>query len=134
MLTAVDAVAGNNGSGLHISTMEQLLHKVSSLGIPHDQLQQMVAWMRGALGDPGLYVTPDQMEEWRRVWDSCFQSEGLLTTQNETAQLQSGANTMEHIPGSDQCDSEYEYQSQGEYEHGHLYDSREKPAMGIRAQ
>jgi len=44
----------------------------SSLGIPETQLEQMVEWMRGALGDAGLSVTIPQMQEWGRHWESIF--------------------------------------------------------------
>lgn len=46
--------------------------KVAFLGIPEAQLQQMVDWMRGALGDTGLMVTVPQMQEWGRNWESIF--------------------------------------------------------------
>jgi len=46
--------------------------KLQSLGIPYSQLQQMVDWMRGALGDVGLMVTVGQMKDWSQTWDAIF--------------------------------------------------------------
>lgn len=60
LLLAVQAVRG--------VTLEELLPKIKSLGIPDDQLEQMVSWMRGALGDPGPFVTPQQLMEWTNTW------------------------------------------------------------------
>lgn len=44
-----------------------LMERIESLGIPSDQLTQMLSWMQGALGDPGLFVTPVQLQTWRKV-------------------------------------------------------------------
>jgi hypothetical protein len=52
--------------------MEECYERLQSLGIPMSQLQQMVDWMRGALGDPGLLVTVNQMKNWSQSWDSIF--------------------------------------------------------------
>jgi hypothetical protein len=46
--------------------------RLQSLGIPLPQLQHMVDWMSGALGDPGLLVTVGQMKDWSLTWDSIF--------------------------------------------------------------
>jgi hypothetical protein len=54
--------------------MERLYGKVASLGIPELQLQQMVEWMRSALGDFGLMVTISQMTEWGHRWEAIFNS------------------------------------------------------------
>lgn len=41
-----------------------------SLGIPQEQLQQMVQWMVGALGDDGMYVGLEELKAWAQVWGS----------------------------------------------------------------
>jgi hypothetical protein len=43
-----------------------------SLDIPLEELQQMVDWMRGALGDIGQVVTLEHMMEWTKSWESIF--------------------------------------------------------------
>ena len=54
---------------------ERMLSKLStSLGIPNLQLQQMVEWMVGALGDDGLYVGLEDMRTWSRIWESFVSS------------------------------------------------------------
>lgn len=67
MVLATQAVKGYSDE-----EMERLYSKVSSLGIPEAQLQQMVEWMRGALGDFGLMVTISQMTEWGQRWEAIF--------------------------------------------------------------
>ena len=67
MLLATQAV-----KGISEEEMTSLYEKISSLGIPGTQLEQMVEWMRGALGDAGLAVTIPQMHEWGRHWESIF--------------------------------------------------------------
>jgi hypothetical protein len=67
MLLATQAV-----KGLSEPEMQVLYKKFSSLGIPEVQLQQMVEWMRGALGDTGLMVTVSQMKVWGQHWESIF--------------------------------------------------------------
>lgn len=67
MVLATQAVKGYSDQ-----EMERLYTQVSSLGIPEAQLQQMVEWMRGALGDFGLMVTISQMTEWGRRWEDIF--------------------------------------------------------------
>jgi len=42
----------------------------SSLGMPQEQLQQMVEWMIAALGDDGLYVNQDELRTWSGICES----------------------------------------------------------------
>lgn len=44
-----------------------LMERVQSLGIPSDQLGQMLQWMQSALGDPGYFVTQYQIQTWRSL-------------------------------------------------------------------
>lgn len=67
LLLATQAV-----KGLSDEEMVHQYDKVSSLGIPVSQLEQMVDWMRGALGDAALMVTVEQMKDWGEYWDSIF--------------------------------------------------------------
>jgi hypothetical protein len=77
MLLATQAV-----KGISEQEMTSLYEKVSSLGVPGNQLQQMVEWMRGALGNAGLAVSTPQMREWGYQWESIFlpkRYEGMRT-------------------------------------------------------
>jgi hypothetical protein len=57
---------------VHGGRTEDYFERLQSLGIPLPQLQQMVDWMKGALGDPGMLVTVGQMKDWSQTWDSIF--------------------------------------------------------------
>jgi hypothetical protein len=82
MLVATQAVRG--------TTLEEYYPgRLESLGIPLPQLQQMVDWMTGALGDLGFFLTPGQMAEWRRMWEYKFPSSSS-----------SSASTQQQVPDS----------------------------------
>ena len=57
---------------VHGGMIEEYYDKLQSLGIPLSQLEEMVDWMKGALGDPGLLVTVGQMKQWSQTWASIF--------------------------------------------------------------
>lgn len=84
LLLARQAVTGDD------FLLEEQYIKLQSLGIPLAQLQQMVDWMRGALGDTGLLVTMDQMKKWSQSWDSIFypkqQEQRILELQQQQQQ------------------------------------------------
>ena len=66
LLVAVESVRGS-------SERERLLPKVSDdLDIPEHQLRHMVEWTLGALGDPGFFVDPFQMQEFTQTWERRF--------------------------------------------------------------
>ncbi|KAL3925454.1 MAG: hypothetical protein SGILL_000395 [Bacillariaceae sp.] len=72
---AMEAVHGNAGA----QRMKEALFQENSdastsatLDIPEDELQQMIGWMKAALGDFGLMVTVDQMKSWSLSWESIF--------------------------------------------------------------
>jgi hypothetical protein len=74
MLVATQAVRG--------TTLEEYYpNRLESLGIPLPQLQQMVDWMTGALGDLGFFLTPGQMAEWRNMWEYKFPSSSSFQQQ-----------------------------------------------------
>lgn len=85
LLLATQAV-----KGLSDTEMQTVFEKLaSSFGIPEVQLQQMVEWMRGALGDTGLMVTVSQMKLWGQHWESIFvrqQQQPLYHHQRNQAQ------------------------------------------------
>lgn len=64
-------------------TEAQLLDHIkdlqTSLGIPQIQLQQMVEWMKGALGDEGMAITLAEMKVWASRWESVFPSDRKAT-------------------------------------------------------
>ena len=71
---------------VHGGMIDEYYDKLQSLGIPLSQLEEMVDWMKGALGDPGLLVTVGQMKQWSHLWDSIFyprQSNQILPGQRQ---------------------------------------------------
>jgi hypothetical protein len=76
MLVATQAVRG--------TTLEEYYPgRLESLGIPLPQLQEMVDWMTGALGDLGFFLTPGQMAEWRNMWEYKFPSSSSSSTHQQ---------------------------------------------------
>lgn len=66
ILVAVAAVRG-------VSDMTPIYDKVeTTFGIPSANCQSMVEWMRAAFGDAGIFVTPDEMREWKLRWEARF--------------------------------------------------------------
>ncbi len=51
-------------------TQTKIQELSESLGIPKAQLEQMVEWMVGALGDEGLYVGLEDLKAWSKTWKS----------------------------------------------------------------
>ena len=76
-IISLQAVRGQDGGGgeQQLEQQYQQLQLLSvSLGIPLLQLQQMVEWMRSALGDSGLFVTMEEMISWNRSLEIIFSS------------------------------------------------------------
>jgi hypothetical protein len=77
---------------VHGGTIEEYYEKLQSLGIPLSQLEEMLEWMKRALGDPGLLVTVGQMKEWSHRWDCIFyplkKQQQQQLTQQEHARLE----------------------------------------------
>jgi hypothetical protein len=79
-LISLQAVRGQTGGGgeqqqQQFEQQYQQLQLLSvSLGIPLLQLEQMVEWMRSALGDSGLFVTMEEMISWNRSLEMIFSS------------------------------------------------------------
>jgi hypothetical protein len=42
------------------------------LGILHNELVEMVDWVRGALGDQGTFVSSEQLQDFALTWKSRF--------------------------------------------------------------
>jgi len=91
LLVATSAVRGTDNH----SFLEHHFKNGSlqSLGIPLQQLQQMVDWMTGALGDLGFFLTPNQMRDWRHMWESKFPSKKFQTPTYKESQP--------HLPSQD---------------------------------
>jgi hypothetical protein len=105
LLLARQAVSGSDSIML-----EEYFVKLQSLGIPLTQLQQMVDWMRGALGDTGPLVTVGQMKDWSQTWDSIFypkQRQQRLEQQQQQQQAHLDAPHYHHPP---QIQASYPYQ------------------------
>jgi hypothetical protein len=66
LLLATQAVHGDESMSDHYEKLQE------SLGISSAQLRQMVDWMRGALGNAGLYVNVGQMKDWSQTWNAIF--------------------------------------------------------------
>ena len=60
---------------VHGTTVADVYDKLARLGIPQDQMQQMVDWMRGALGDQGLFLAPHHVTEFMKTWNARFVGE-----------------------------------------------------------
>ena len=71
-LSLVALLLATHAVGNDEKTMDEYFLELESLGIPSNQLEQMVDWMRAALGDDGLFVTVDQMRVWSQTWDAIF--------------------------------------------------------------
>lgn len=66
MLVAVSAVRG-------IADMSGVYRKVeAAFGISAHNCHHMVEWMRAALGDENIFVTPEDVREWRLLWEARF--------------------------------------------------------------
>lgn len=66
LLVAIESERGPHGS-------ESLHQKVSdALRIPQLELEQMIDWLRGALGDQGTHVATEQLEDFVQIWTSRF--------------------------------------------------------------
>jgi hypothetical protein len=91
MLVATQAVRGT-------SLEEYYPGRLESLGIPLPQLQQMVDWMTGSLGDLGFFLTPGQMAEWRRMWENRFPSSSSSSSSSSSWSTQQQAPDSNSIP------------------------------------
>lgn len=69
-LTAVLLAAGAVRGVSDLSGMYAAVE--AAFGISAAQSRSMVEWMRAALGDAGIFVTPDELREWKRLWEARF--------------------------------------------------------------
>ena len=114
---------------VHGGTIEQYHQRIESLGIPLPQLQQMVDWMKGALGDPGLLVTVRQMKQWSQTWDAIFSPKRRLQLQLEQRQISQPSQIYESYHRgnhdtslySQQDPSPYPQESHEQYHHDESY-------------
>ena len=105
LILAKEAISGDQD-------LEHYYGKLKSLGIPLSQLQPMVDWMRGALGDPGLLVTVTQMKDWSTTWDAIFYPS---RRRQSLSQQQGNTDQLEQDPLDDRieyADQEAEYQQE----------------------
>ena len=66
VLLAVSSVRG-------IEDLTHFYAKIeTAFGIPPSDCHKMVGWMRAALGDAGIFVTPADMREWKPLWEGRF--------------------------------------------------------------
>jgi hypothetical protein len=72
MLVSVSAARGLTSDRNSMSELYGIIER--AFGIPALHCETMVEWMRQALGRPGIFVTPDQMQEWKTQWESRFSS------------------------------------------------------------
>jgi hypothetical protein len=56
---------------IHGTTLEELYSKLEP-DVSFVQLQHMVEWMKHALGDAGVFVSPEQMRDWKQTWKARF--------------------------------------------------------------
>ncbi|GAX24840.1 hypothetical protein FisN_6Hh391 [Fistulifera solaris] len=76
------AVEANRGAPISEELRTQL-SKV--LGIPHSELEHMVDWVRGALGDQGTFVSSEQLQDFALTWKSRFGTTLLPMTTEHAA-------------------------------------------------
>ncbi|GAX14609.1 hypothetical protein FisN_6Lh391 [Fistulifera solaris] len=73
LLVASVLIAVESNRGTSIS--EQLRTQMCKvLGIPNNELVQMVDWVRGALGDQGTFVSSEQLQDFSLIWKSRFRT------------------------------------------------------------
>ncbi len=95
MLIATQAIKGG-------TTAIHYYPRLQALGIPLSQLLQMESWMRGALGDPGLFVTSEQLISWRRIWEKSFSPADDATGKQQQQQPQQQQQSIEQVPDDTQ--------------------------------
>lgn len=135
LLLSLEAI---HGTSLH----HHYPGKLESLGIPLSQLEQMVDWMRSALGDLGFYVSPEQLVEWKRTWEAKFPSKPATSkkatgdttaTTPERAQRYHAAHeqSKEHVSAAvKQLEDDVEYKY-NEYQ-SNSQQANERRGVGIR--
>jgi hypothetical protein len=73
-------VESNRGT----SISEQLRTQIcKALNIPQIELEQMIDWVRGALGDQGTFVSSEQLQDFSLIWKSRFGTTALLPMATE---------------------------------------------------
>ena len=90
-LSLIALLLATQAAGSQEKTMDEHFQDLESLGIPVNQLEQMVDWMRSALGDDGLFVTVGQMRVWSQNWNAIFfpkPQQDKLTSSQQPQQLQ----------------------------------------------
>jgi hypothetical protein len=61
-------------------------HEVSAaFGVSRQECETMMAWMMTALGDAGIFVTPDEMRAFASVWHQRFPSSAATVATRTTA-------------------------------------------------
>lgn len=57
----------------NVNDLSETYHKIEgAFGISSFHCYQMVKWMRAALGDSGIFVTPDDMRQFKLLWGCRF--------------------------------------------------------------
>jgi hypothetical protein len=64
------AASANGGRGVDVAAL--YARASDALGVSAEHVHEMVAWMKGALGDPGWFVSPDQLQEFQQLWTVTF--------------------------------------------------------------
>jgi hypothetical protein len=105
LLLATQAVHGDERMSDHYEKLQD------SLGMPSAQLRQMVDWMRGALGDPGLYVNVGQMKDWSQSWNAIFFPKKQQRLQQQPQHQQYIEEPIYHHPSQIEASNPYPYRA-----------------------
>jgi hypothetical protein len=72
LLLAAQATAASANGGRGVDVAALYARASDALGVSAEHVHEMVAWMKGALGDPGWFVAPDQLLEFKQLWAMNF--------------------------------------------------------------
>jgi hypothetical protein len=64
------AATAHGGRGMDVAAL--YARASEAVGVSAEHVHEMVAWMKGALGDPGWLVAPDQLLEFQQLWTVNF--------------------------------------------------------------
>jgi hypothetical protein len=70
LATQASAATANGGRGIDVAAL--YARASNALGVSPELVHEMVAWMKGALGDPGWFVSLDQLLEFQQLWTVTF--------------------------------------------------------------
>jgi hypothetical protein len=64
------AATAHGGRGMDVAAL--YARASEAVGVSAEHVHEMIVWMKGALGDPGWFVAPDQLLEFQQLWTVNF--------------------------------------------------------------